>query len=76
MVMSTTFSAPLLWSIFRTTKTQAVFERAVENEEHEMSHRDDRAFFTAPWRQSLKAFPKDRVMLTSRDPSALDQSGR
>jgi hypothetical protein len=27
-----------------------VFEHAVENMEHEMSHRDDRAFFIAPWR--------------------------
>jgi hypothetical protein len=48
--MSTTFSPPLLGSIFRATKAQPVFEHAVENDEHEMSHCDNRAFFTPPWR--------------------------
>jgi hypothetical protein len=47
MVMSTAFSAPLLASILRAAKTHAVFEHAVQNEKHEMSHRGLRAFHLA-----------------------------
>jgi hypothetical protein len=45
--MSTTFSPPLLGSIFRATKAQPVFEHAVENDEHEMSHCESRVFHPA-----------------------------
>jgi hypothetical protein len=48
-MVSTTFPPSLFGCVFDTKKWLTSFQHAVKNDEHMMSHRDNRAFLATPW---------------------------
>ncbi len=73
VMVSTTFPPPLFGCVFGATKWHPLFQHAVKNDQHEMSHRDNRAFLATPWCESLKTGSKNRVTLTGCRPCTLHQ---
>jgi len=74
VMVSTTFPPSLFGCVFGAMKWHTSFQHAVKDDQHMMSHRDNRALLATPWCQSLKAGPKDRVALTSCRPCTLHQN--
>jgi hypothetical protein len=74
MMVSPTFPPPLFGCLFGATKWHTAFQHAVKNDQHMIRHGDNRAFFAAPWCESLKARAKNRVTLPGCRPCILHQS--
>jgi hypothetical protein len=54
-MVSTTFPPPLFGCVFGTKKWHTSFQHAVKNDQHMMSHRDNRAFLaTVPNENSVE----------------------
>ena len=49
LMVSTTFPPPLFGCVFGAKKWHTLFQHAVKNDQHMMSHRDNRAFLATPW---------------------------
>jgi hypothetical protein len=49
VMVSTTFPPPLFGCVFGAKKWHTSFQHAVKNDQHMMSHRDNRAFLATPW---------------------------
>jgi hypothetical protein len=49
VMVSTSFPPPLLGRVFGAKKWHTSFQHAVKNDQHMMSHRDNRAFLATPW---------------------------
>jgi hypothetical protein len=49
VMVSTTFPPPLFGCVFSAKKWHTSFQHAVKNDQHMMSHRDNRAFLATPW---------------------------
>ena len=50
VMVSTTFPPPLFGCLFGAKKWHTSFQHAVKNDQHMMSHRDNRALLATPWR--------------------------
>src|SRR6266446_2427618 len=49
VMVSTTFPPPLFGCVFGAQKWHTSFQHVVKNDQHMMSHRDNRAFLATPW---------------------------
>ena len=49
VMVSTTFPPTLFGCVFGATKWHPLFQHAIKNDQHEMSHRDNGAFLATPW---------------------------